>query len=167
MFTRTIKSIVTLAAIVAVSFAFRAAPANYSGTWKLNEGKSELGEFGTRGVPSKIVVDQKTDGISITTSSTGFQGEEVTLTDNLVEGKEVDGKGSFGNATKKSTLKWAADGQGFTVNVAIKAEFGGQSFEMKGTEAWTMAADGKSVTVARNYSTPQGDFATKAVYDKQ
>jgi hypothetical protein len=167
MFTRTMKTTMTLAAVVAVSFAFRVAPANYTGTWKLNEGKSELGEFGARGVPSKIVIDQKTDGISITASSTNFQGEEVTLTDNLVEGKEVDGKGSFGNATKKSTLKWAADGLGFTVNVAIKAEFGGQSFEMSGKEVWTQAADGKSITVARNYSTPQGDFATKAVYDKQ
>lgn len=167
MFTRTIKTTVALVAVVAVSFAFRAAPANYSGTWKLNEGKSELGEFGARGVPSKIVVDQKTDGISITTTSANFQGEEVTLTDNLVEGKEVDGKGTFGNATKKSTLKWAADGNSFTVNVAIKAEFGGQSFEMSGSEAWTIAADGKTVTIARKYSTPQGDFSTKAVYDKQ
>jgi hypothetical protein len=167
MFTRTIKSSVMLAAIVAVSFAFRVAPANYSGTWKLNEGKSELGEFGARAVPSKIVVDQKTDGINFTATSMNFQGEEVTITDNLVEGKEVEGKGGIPNSKTKSTLKWAADGQGFTVNKVISAEFGGQSFEMKGTEVWTIAADGKTVTVARNYSTPQGDFATKAVYDKQ
>jgi len=46
-------------------------------------------------------------------------------------------------------------------------EFNGQSMEIKGTEAWTLSDDGKNLTVQINSSSPQGEFSSKAVYDKQ
>lgn len=157
----------SLVVVAAALFSFRvAAPVNFSGTWKLNEGKSELGQFGARAAASKIVVDQKTESVSITTTATGFDGSEMTNTDVLSEGKEVEGTG-FGGAKRKSTLKWAADGQGFTINSNITFDQGGQSFEIQGKQVWSMNADGKNLTLSSTITTPQGEFSTKAVYDKQ
>lgn len=158
----------SLVVVAAALFSFRMAQTNYSGTWKLNEGKSELGQFGARGAASKLVVDQKADGaLSITTTSTNFQGEEVVATDNLTDGKEVEGPGGFPGSKKKSTLKWAGDGQSFNLTNIISGEFNGNSFEVSVKQAWTLSADGKTLTVANSVSSPQGEFSSKAVYDKQ
>jgi hypothetical protein len=158
----------SLVVVAATLFSFRMAQTNFSGTWKLNEGKSELGQFGARGAATKIVVDQKTDGaVSVTTTSTNFQGEEVVATDNLTDGKEVEGAGGFPGSKKKSTLKWKADGTGFDINSIISGEFNGNSFEVKIGQTWTLSADGKTLTVVNSISSPQGEFSSKAAYDKQ
>ncbi len=163
MLTRKTNTFLALIAIVAISFSFRVAPANFSGTWKLNEGKSELPQFG---VVSKLVIDQKTEGISVARTSRGFDGNEVVTTDNLVEGKETETT-VFGSAKKKSTLKWDADGQGFSVAIVIAGDFNGNAFEVKGSDTWTISADGKVVTLVGKYSGPQGETTSKMVYDKQ
>jgi hypothetical protein len=148
-------------------FAFRPAPTNFSGTWALNEGKSEFGQFGSRGAPSKIVVDQKVDAIAIDRTGSNFQGETVTSTESLgFDGKEVEST-FLGSAKKKSSMKWAADQQSFTVGYNILFGQGDRTFELKGTETWTLSADGKTLTVANTGSTPQGEFSTKMAFDKQ
>jgi len=170
MYTLSLKRLASLLVVAAFSFSFIHIPAdqtNFSGTWTLNEGKSELGQFGARGAARKIVVDQKADAISITKTSTSFSGDEVTATESL----GFDGKESqttvFGTAKKKSTLKWAADGKTFAITYGIVFERDGQSFELKGVETWSLGADGKSVTLQTALTTPQGDVSTKAAYDKQ
>jgi len=162
-----VKKSVVLALVSIALFSFRMiAPANFSGTWSLNEGKSDLGQFGARGVATKIVVDQKTDAVTITRSSTSFQGEPVTLTETLAEGKEVSGNW-VGTSKRKATLKWAADQQSFTISSVITFEMNGNSFDLKGTEVWTVSTDGKALTLANTVTTPQGEFSIKALYDKQ
>ncbi|MBV9986769.1 MAG: hypothetical protein JO301_03770 [Chitinophagaceae bacterium] len=159
-----------LVAVLLMSLAFlgfRTAPADFSGTWALNEGKSELGQFGSRGAPSKIVVAQKADAILITRTVMSFQGEASNYDENLTfDGKEVENT-LFGAAKRKSTVKWAADQQSLTVNYSMVFGQGDRTFELKGTETWTVSADGKTLTVANTASTPQGEFSTKMVYDKQ
>jgi hypothetical protein len=148
-------------------FAFKPAPANFSGSWALNEGKSELGQFGTRGAASKLVIDQKAETIGIDRTASNFQGETVTSTENLgFDGKEVENT-FLGAAKKKSSMKWATDQQSFTVNYNIVFGQGDRTFELKGTETWTISADGKTLTIANAGSTAQGEFSTKMVYDKQ
>jgi hypothetical protein len=148
-------------------FAFRPAPTNFSGTWALNEGKSEFGQFGSRGAPSKIVVDQKADAIAIDRTGSNFQGETVTSTESLgFDGKEVEST-FLGSAKKKSSMKWAADQQSFTVGYNILFGQGDRTFELKGTETWTVSADGKTLTIGNAGSTSQGEFSNKMVFDKQ
>ena len=163
---KNILGSLSLLVVTVAFFAFRAAPANFSGSWKLNEGKSELGQFGGRGAASKIVVDQKTDAVTISRTATGFDGQEATNTETMSEGKEVEST-VFGSAKRKATLKWAADQQSFTISFTILIERDGQSMEIKGAENWTIAADGKTITLANTVNTPQGEFSTKMVYDKQ
>lgn len=114
---------------------------------------------------SKITIEQKDGVLTVKRTRAGMQGEDVTTNEMLTEGKEstVD----IGPMKKKSVLKWAADGQSFTLTYAITGDFGGGPFEWKGSEIWTIGTDGKSFTLAGSLSTPQGDLSTKAFYDKK
>jgi hypothetical protein len=168
MFRKTSQGFLSLLVVSAFLFSFSnpVYQTNFSGTWALNEGKSELGQFGGRGVASKLVIDQKTDGVSVTRHST-MQGQAVVITETMSnDGKETETTLSA-NAKKKASLKWAADGQTLTITYSIAFDNNGQTFELKGTETWSLGADGKSLTLQNSLSTPNGDIAVKAAYDKQ
>lgn len=157
-----------LAPALLLSFTSRPDRINFSGTWKLNEGKSELGEFGTRFAAKAIKVEQKEDAITIAKDVTTFNGDEVTRTETLTfDGKETESSGGFGNSKRKSTTKWSDDGKTLTISYTLTFEFNGETNEIKGTETWTLSDDGKTFTLQTNSTGPQGDFNTKAVYDKQ
>src|SRR5471030_388324 len=64
---------------------------DFSGTWKLNDAKSEKGEFGGRGMATKLVVDQKSDAITLSKTAPSFQGGEATTSETLMfSGKESE-----------------------------------------------------------------------------
>jgi hypothetical protein len=140
---------------------------NFSGTWVLNESKSEMGQFGGRGIARKIVVAQKADAVTFSKTATNFNNEEATTDETLTfDGKESETT-VFGAAKKKSTLKWSADGSGFTVNYNIAFERNGQTFDLKGVETWSLGADGKTLLLQTTFTSPQGETITKVLYDKQ
>ena len=149
------------------SFAIKPDRANFSGSWSLNEGKSDLGQraqFATR----TIKAEQKDDAITITKTSPGFNGgDDIVTTETLsFDGKESEST-VFGNSKKKSTLKWADDGQTFTINYTIAFERNGQTTEIKGTETWSLGDGSKTLNVVTISSSPRGESTTKALYDKQ
>ena len=151
-----------------VSFSTKADRANFSGSWALNEGKSDFGERGARFATKTIKAEQKDDAITLTRTSPSFQGgDDVTSTETLgFDGKEVQSAG-FGGSVRKSALKWATDGQSFSISSTTTGERNGQSFTFTGTETWTLGDGGKSLTVTAVRTTQQGESTTKAVYDKQ
>src|ERR1700754_4611832 len=74
-----------------VSFTAKPYKASYTGTWKLSEGKSDLGEFGARFAPKKLKVEQKDDAITIARTGTGFNGEDYTTTETITfDGKTAE-----------------------------------------------------------------------------
>ena len=170
MKTNSLAKFASLLFLTVFFFSFRPAQifqTDFSGTWKLNENKSELGQFGARGVASKIVIEQKADAISFARNSTGFQGEELSSTETMTfDGKESESL-VFGTSKKKSTLKWSADGKEMVITSNIAFEMQGQTLDISSVENWTLGADGKTLTISSKINTPQGEIATKSVYDKQ
>ena len=85
--------------------------ANFSGDWKLDESKSELGEFGGR-VARAIKTEQKDNAITISRTTPGFNGgDPVTTTVTLsYDGKVTESEG-FGGSKRKSTASWSEDDQ--------------------------------------------------------
>jgi hypothetical protein len=149
--------------ILLISFTTPAYKVNFLGTWVLNVEKSELGPFGIRGSASKIVVDQKTDAITITKTAANSDGSPAIATETLGnDEKEVETQVSA-TAKKKSILKWSADGNAFTITFTVSTE----STSIKGTETWGLGADGKTLILQRLLNLDQGDVSTKVVYDKQ
>ena len=153
-------------AAIAVSFVSMPDHASFSGDWKLNEGKSELGEFGARFAPRSVKVEQKQDNITIAKTRPGFNGgDPVTTTVTLTfDGKETESTG-FGNSKSKSTSKWSEDGQTLTINSVTAFERDGQTTELKATETWTLTKDG-SLSIVTVSSSPRGESTLKCVYGK-
>ena len=151
--------------IVCSSLSVNAQRASFSGDWKLDESKSELGEFGGRAARS-VKADQKEDAITVTRTTPGFNGgDPVTTTVTLTyDGKVVESEG-FGSAIRKSTAKWSDDGKTLTISSNMVLERDGQSFEIKSTESWTVTKDGW-LSIVTNSSSPRGESTIKAVYTK-
>lgn len=165
MYIRRISTILTAVATISIFSAFSFKAANFSGTWKLNEGKSELGQFGTRGAATKIVIEQTAETFKFVRTTNGFDGNAMDITENIIIGKESENIG-LANGKKISTLTWEAGEQSFKVDFLLKLDFQGQSMELKGAEKWEISTDGNTLTINSTISTPQGDFSTKSVYDK-
>jgi len=162
------RSLIGLIFSSAFLFAFntKLEKANFSGTWKLNEGKSDLGRmanFATR----TIKADQKEDVIAIDRTAPSFNGEDFTTTESLsFDGKEVESK-LFGNSTRKSSAKWSEDGQTLTITYLLNLDFNGNTTEVKGNEVWTLSDDGKTLTVVNTGSSSFGEMTTKSIFEKQ
>jgi len=151
--------------VVLFSFTTFADRANFSGDWKLDESKSELGDFGGR-VARSIKADQKDNDITIAKTSPGFNGgDPVTTTVTLTyDGKVTESEG-FGGSKRKSIASWSADGSTLTINTTITMERDGQTNEFKSTETWTLTKDGL-LSVVTHSNSPRGESTTKAIYKK-
>ena len=148
------------------AFTTKGGISNYSGEWKLNESKSELGQFDRFAVRS-IKAEQTEASIAITRTQPSFNGDDMTSTESLsFDGKETETT-VFENGKRKATAIWSDDGKNLVISYTLNLEFNGQSMEIKGTDTWTVSDDGKTLTVQTNSSSPQGEFSWKAVYDKQ
>lgn len=161
------KQLLSFLIAPALLLSFTSVPdrVNFSGEWKLNEGKSELGDFGGRFAARTIKVEQKEDAITIAKTAPSFGGGDATTTETLTfDGKESETT-VFGNSKKKSTAKWSDDGQTLTISYSILFERDGQTNEFKGTETWTLTKEG-SLSLVTVSSSPRGENTTKAVYDK-
>ncbi len=56
--------------------------ANFSGEWKLDEGKSELGQYANY-APRIIKVTQTADSVTVSKTAPGFNGDNVTTSETL------------------------------------------------------------------------------------
>ena len=160
------KTIFTLLipAVVLFSFTTVVDRANFSGDWKLDESKSELGEFGGR-VARSIKADQKDNALTIARTTPGFNGgDPVTTTVTLTfDGKVTESEG-FGGSKRKSTASWSDDAT-LTINTTTTFERDGQTSEFKSSETWTLTKDG-SLSVVAHSNSPRGESTTKAIYKK-
>lgn len=165
IFSKSLFAFLVIALIAASPVAVNAQRATLGGDWKLDESKSELGQFGGR-TSRTLKVEQKEDAITITRVTPGFNGgDPVTSTLTLTfDGKVVESEG-FGGSKRKSTAKWSDDGKTLVISSVTNFERDGQSFEFKATETWSVAADG-SLSVVTNSTSPRGDMTVKAIYTK-
>ncbi len=141
---------------------------DFSGDWKLNEQKSELGQFGGRGAAKAIkVTSSDAKGISIERTSTNQNGEAVVRKETLTfDGKESESTGGFGNSTRKATAKWSDDGQSMIINAVMTLDRNGEKMEIKQNETWKLGDNGQTLTIESNSSSSFGESTMKLVYEK-
>ena len=167
LISKTSLLLAATAVIVLSSATTRNAPPNLSGEWKLNEAKSELGQFG-RGAAKKIKVEsQDAQGISFERTTTNQNGEEVVRKEKLTfDGKETESTatGGFGTSKTKATAKVSDDAM--DVNATVTFERDGQPMEMKRKEIWKLSDGGKVLTIEVSTTSSFGENTMKLVYDK-
>jgi hypothetical protein len=155
---------------IAAFFLLSMAPksnVDFSGEWKLNESKSEMGQYAPI-VPLKIKVEQKADAMAITKTNPGMDGGgEVTASETLgFDGKPVDTNVTPGSSKRKASAKWSDDGQTLTITYTLMMDFNGQTTEIKGTETWALSNEGKTLTTTNTSTSSFGENTYKGVYEK-
>lgn len=162
----SLKSTALIFAILlfATSFTVFAQKASFSGTWNLNQEKSQLGEGPGRRAATKLVITEVESNMIIERTSTRQSGETMTTKEiyNLT-GTETDN--STENRKKKSVASWSADSKELIIKSTTTFERDGNSMEMKSTEVYKISDDKKSLTIENTMSSQRGDFKTTLVYD--
>ncbi len=133
------------------------AKTDFSGTWKIVLDKSD---FGPMPPPEKVeqIVEHKENDLKVNVTQVGQQGE-VKMELNYSTEKETTN--TFRNTPMKSTAKWDGD----KLVVVSKLEFQGNEVVIQDT--WSLADEGKTLTLDRKLNTPQGDLEMKHVFAKQ
>lgn len=147
-----------------ISAAF-AQKANFSGTWGLNESKSNLGENRFR-ASLKITAAQEANALNLERLSKGRDGEDrITKEKYTLDGLECENP-AFQNTVRKSKATWSDDGKILTINSVMSFERDGEKMEMKMIEAWSISEDGKTLTIQSTVTSSQGEMKQTRVYDK-
>jgi hypothetical protein len=136
------------------------AQVDFSGSWKLNNSKSKLGEqFNI--APKEIIIAQKGNDMSVERHGE-WQGQEYTTNDKFtLDGKESVNAGMM-DTQKKSTSVWAADKKSLKITSKIPMQDGG---EISITEVYKM--DGGNMVIEMNSTSSWGDMSENQVYDKK
>lgn len=164
---KTIFSIAILA-LLALNLNALALPvkADFSGTWKLDAAKST---GLPPGMEQTMTVVQTGDIIKLETKVKGPQGEQTVPDSYAVDGRENDFKpANAPNGKGKRTAKWNADASG--IEVTEKAEIetpDGGTVTVEATRKWTLAPDGKTLTIEMKVKSPQGEQESKRIFVKQ
>ncbi|MGA2132997.1 MAG: hypothetical protein ABSH50_11940 [Bryobacteraceae bacterium] len=135
------------------------AKTDYSGTWKMNTGKSDFGPMPPPDSRVDKVTQQDTEIKANIASTGGPMGDQTYDVTYNTEGKETTN--SMGGNEIKSTAKWDGD----DLVVESKGSFGGTDFTAK--DRWTLSSDGKTLTRASHFSSSMGEADMKVVFDKQ
>lgn len=142
----------------ALSALLLAAAPNFAGDWKLVPSKSDFGAFPAPSAMSqKVSHDEPSLKVStkMATDNGDFDFDSTYTTD----GKETTNQ--FGPNAMKSTAKWNAN----ALLIDTKGQFGEGELTIK--DKWELSADGKTLTMLRQFSSARGDMEQKLVFEKQ
>jgi hypothetical protein len=156
------RNVVFFLMLVALSSALVAA--DFSGTWVLNEQKSELGEGRSgRMAAAKMVVTQTKETISIETTRAGRDGQERVQTQELtLDGKEKVTKNDRGETASVAKI----EGDVLAMTTVRKMERNGETFESTTNQKWELKSE-TELLVAVKSSSSRGDRELTLVYDKK
>lgn len=144
--------------LLAACGLLQAAKPDFSGTWKLNASRSD---FGAMPAP-----DSRTDRIT---------HHDPDLTDSFTQSSQMgevtaemkyatDGKETI-NSVRGSEIKTTAKWEGDDLTVNGKGSLQGADFTF--ADRWSLAADGKTLTIKRHVNSPMGETDQKIVLEKQ
>lgn len=162
---------VTLATVtmllLSLSLALAAAKVNFTGTWVMDQSRSE---GVPPGVEQTMTLTQSEDKLVLENRIKTEEGD-VTVNDTyIINGKEVEftQKVNDQDSKGKRTSKWLADGSGFESSEEITRTVGdGTQVTQQVTRKWVMAPDGKTFTVEMSVKGPNGTQQTKRVFVKK
>ena len=141
------------------------AQTNFSGTWTLNQEKSNLGDLPFRIASDKIVIEQGKNEVKMHRTGQGPNGTNETDEKFTFDGKESKNP-FFGNNTKTSVATWTDKK---ILNIKSKASFtteDGQPMDIAVDENYSLSDDGKTLTIAYKSTSGFGDIIQTQVYTK-
>jgi hypothetical protein len=155
-----IRKLLPLGFLIALPLvsAFAQQKTDFSGTWKLNVGKSDYGAL--PGPNSRTdVITQKDPAITDHVTSEGQQGKLDYTANYSSDGKETSN--TVGEYVLKSTSKWEGN------NLAVKTRLKVNDTDVDVLATWMLAADGKTLTIAVHITSAMGETDQKLIFEKQ
>lgn len=153
------KRTVYLLTMLLISAFVSAQNVDFSGSWKLNNSKSKLGDQFSMAA-NKIVVVQNGNNLSVEKHSS-FQDQEFTTTDKLtLDGKECTNTG-FMDTEKKSIAIWDIDKK--SISITSKIPIQGETMTI--TEIFKL--DENNLVIETKAASSYGEMEETMVYDKE
>lgn len=154
----------TIAFVLTMSLFIVAAKANFSGTWTLDKSRSE-------GLPTGMdqimTVVQTEDKINLETKVMTAEGEQTIADSYALNGGETEftPRGINGMTGKgKRTAKWSTDGNGLDVSEEATFETPEGPVTVQATRKWTLAPDGKTLTIEMKVKDPNGTRESRRTF---
>ncbi len=140
---------------------------NFSGTWALNESKSNFGDSQFRFAATSMVVAQDANALSVESTRPGRDGGEMKATAKYTLDGKISENPMF-NSTRKSTVTWSPDKSSIIIASTMTFDMNGETREMKSTETWKLAEGGKVLVIdSVRPGREGGEMKTTAAYDKK
>ena len=151
---------VLMLGLLSVAVAFQKP--NFSGKWELDKIKSFSNP---PGLEQSATITQTGEQITFDTKvKTGNNPEQKLTETYTLDGKEVEFKPAAPpNATGKRTASWLPNGRGILIKDETSVD--GKVVSTV-TRKWTLATDGKTLTVDYYIDRPNGTFESKRVFNK-
>jgi hypothetical protein len=130
---------------------------NYSGTWKLNVGKSDFGPVPGPDTRTQTI-EHKEPTLKVANAEEGPMGKQNWEISLVSDGTEVAAK--MGDREVKNAVSWEAG----NIVVTTKLQYEGSDVVIKAT--YLLSGDGKVLTVNAHITSPMGEFDQKLIYDK-
>ena len=148
-----------LLATLLISSIATAQVVNFSGSWKLNNSKSELGyEFSL--APKQIILTQKGNELSVEKQH-NFQDQDFTMNEKItLDGIECVNIW-FQDTQKTSTAAWSDDKKSLIVTSKVSTDNDDIVFK----EVYKM--EGDNMVLESSLSSANGDMSETIYYDKQ
>jgi hypothetical protein len=143
----------------ATGMAMAADKPDFSGDWKIDLDKSVFPMPNMAPTAMTRKIDHKDPDLAVNEARSGAQGDMNTTMKYSTDGKETT------NSLMGNDVKSKAAWEGKTLVITSAANFGGA--DVKLTDKWTLAEDGKTLTDVMGISAPQGDFEMTFVLVKQ
>jgi hypothetical protein len=148
-------------------FGFAGPKPDYSGKWKLDFSKCE---GVPQGMDQVMTINHKGDEMTVTTKVYPAQDMIASVINDLyaLNGTETKYVAQFRGepGDGKRVVKLANDGWGLDINEEATIETKQGAIKLNATRKWTLAPDGKTITIEQVSKTPQGETKSKRVFVK-
>jgi hypothetical protein len=145
---------------------FTPSPANFSGSWALDEDRSALGPMGAGFAPARIEVVQQGNDLTIrTTRILEYADDQVTEEKLTLDGAES--KTTFMNSPRVTTARMSADGSSLEMNSTISLVWGPPGTKLVVKDAWSLSGHGDFLTVHRTTSGFRGEQKLVLVFARR
>lgn len=165
---QTMVALVAALALALPAAALTQGKADFSGTWNVDEAKSDPapagrgggggggGRGGGMGTPSKLVIKQTAGELTVeTTTANGAQTAVYKL-----DGSESVNKTAMGES--KGKVSW--EGNNLVINSTQDLNFQGNAIQITAKEVYSLAGNVLTVTTTR--TTARGETTRKLVFNK-
>lgn len=144
---------------------FVPAPANFTGSWVIDEDKSNFGRMGAAFSPARLEIAQADGALTIRSTRIAEATDDQVTEEKLpLDGTAVHSE--FMHSPRVTTAHRSADGQQLTIDSVITPVWS-PGTKMDVREVWRLAEAGCLLIIERSSSTPTGPQTTTLVFDRR